>query len=164
MSKKLQMSPEDVHQAVIDSVTRARSYTDDVEWSCEDGTRTDHDFLCQCVESAIEAGANTINIPDTVGYTIPEEFAALIKMVIERVPNSDKAVFSVHCHNDLGLAVANSLAAVQAVANFHDLIATEARPIPNGMRACSLGKVVFLGFIYGVIMMVQLIAELDHPA
>ena len=113
MSKKLQMSPEEVHQAVIDSVTRARGYTEDVEWSCEDGTRTEHDFLCRCVESAIASGASTINIPDTVGYTVPEEFAALIKMVMERVPNSDKAVFSVHCHNDLGLAVANSLAAVQ---------------------------------------------------
>lgn len=114
MSAKLQMSPEAVHQAVIDSVTRARRYTDDVEWACEDGTRTEHDFLCQCVESAINAGATTINIPDTVGYAVPEEYAALIKMVMERVPNSNKAVFSVHCHNDLGLAVANSLAAVGA--------------------------------------------------
>jgi len=114
MSAKLQMTPEEVHQAVIDSVTRARGYTDDVEWSAEDGTRTEHDFLCQCVESAIKAGATTINIPDTVGYTMPEEFTALIKMVMERVPNADKAVFSVHCHNDLGLAVANSLAAVAA--------------------------------------------------
>ena len=114
MEKKLQMTPEEVHQAVIDSVTRARGYVEDVEWSCEDGTRTDHDFLCQCVESAIKAGASTINIPDTVGYTMPKEYAELISMVRERVPNSDKAVFSVHCHNDLGLAVANSLAAVDA--------------------------------------------------
>ena len=114
MEKKLQMTPEEVHQAVIDSVTRARGYVEDVEWSPEDGTRTDHDFLCKCVESAIKAGASTINIPDTVGYTMPNEFAELIRMVRERVPNSDKAVFSVHCHNDLGLAVANSLAAVDA--------------------------------------------------
>jgi 2-isopropylmalate synthase len=84
-----------------------------VEWSSEDGTRSEHDFLCRCVEAAIKAGASTINIPDTVGYTTPSEYAALIKMVRERVPNSDKAVFSVHCHNDLGMAVANSLAGVE---------------------------------------------------
>ena len=78
----------------------------------EDGTRTEHDFLCRCVEAAIKAGATTINIPDTVGYTTPEEYFALFKMVRERVPNSDKARFSVHCHNDLGMAVANSLAGV----------------------------------------------------
>jgi 2-isopropylmalate synthase len=114
MSVKLQMDPEDVHQAVIDSVTRARKYTDDVEWSAEDGTRTEHDFLCRCIESAIKAGASTVNIPDTVGYTVPEEYAALMRMIFNRVPNIDKAVVSVHCHNDLGLAVANSLAAVSA--------------------------------------------------
>ena len=114
MRVKLQMEPEDVHQAVIDSVTRARKYTDDVEWSCEDGSRSEHDFLCRCVESAIKAGARTINIPDTVGYAVPDEFGALITMLFNRVPNIDKAVISVHCHNDLGLAVANSLAAVQA--------------------------------------------------
>jgi len=106
------MEPDDVHQAVIDSVTYARSFTDNVEWSCEDATRSDHDFLCRCIESAIDAGAGTINIPDTVGYTLPMEFSALISMLFERVPNIDKAVISVHCHNDLGLAVANSLAAV----------------------------------------------------
>jgi 2-isopropylmalate synthase len=114
MKFKLQMEPEDVHQAVIDSVSHARNLCDDVEWSPEDGTRTEHDFLCRCVESAIKAGAGTINIPDTVGYTIPEEFHALISMLKNRVPNIDKAVISVHCHNDLGLGVANSLAAVQA--------------------------------------------------
>jgi 2-isopropylmalate synthase len=113
MKYKLQMDPEDVHQAVIDSVTLARSFTDNVEWSPEDGSRSEHDFLCRCVESAIKAGATTINIPDTVGYAVPEEFGALIRMLIERVPNSDKAIFSTHCHNDLGLAVANSLAGVQ---------------------------------------------------
>jgi 2-isopropylmalate synthase len=95
-------------------VTRARNYTDDVEWSCEDGTRTEHDFLCRCVEAAIKAGATTINIPDTVGYTVPDEYFALFQMVRERVPNSDKARFSVHCHDDLGLSVANSLAGVRA--------------------------------------------------
>jgi 2-isopropylmalate synthase len=114
MKFKLQMEPEAVHQAVIDSVTHARNLCDNVEWSPEDGTRTEHDFLARCVESAIKAGARTINIPDTVGYTIPEEFAALIAMLMNRVPNIDKAVVSVHCHNDLGLAVANSLAAVKA--------------------------------------------------
>jgi 2-isopropylmalate synthase len=112
MKWKLQMEPEQVYQMVISSVTRARNYTDDVEWSCEDGTRTDRDFLCRCVEAAINAGATTINIPDTVGYTVPEEYLALFKMVRERVPNSDKARFSVHCHDDLGMAVANSLAGV----------------------------------------------------
>ena len=84
----------------------------DIEWSSEDGTRSEHDFLCRCVEAAIKAGATTINIPDTVGYSTPTEYAALIKMVRQRVPNSDKAVFSVHCHDDLGMAVANSLAGV----------------------------------------------------
>ncbi len=114
MKYKLQMEPEAVHQAVIDSITHARNLCDDVEWSPEDGSRTEHDFLCRCVESAIKAGARTINVPDTVGYTIPEEFAALIAMLRNRVPNIDQAVISVHCHNDLGLAVANSLAAVKA--------------------------------------------------
>jgi len=114
MKYKLQMEPEEVYEAVIDSVTRARGFVDDVEWSAEDGSRTEHDFLCRCVEAAIDAGATTINIPDTVGYAIPDEFAALITMLRNRVPNIDKAVLSVHCHNDLGLAVANSVAAVQA--------------------------------------------------
>ena len=114
MKWKLQMTPEQVLDMTVAAVTRARNHTDDVEWSSEDGTRTDHDFLCRCVEAAIKAGATTINIPDTVGYTVPEEYAALFRMVIERVPNSDKARFSVHCHNDLGMAVANSLAGVHA--------------------------------------------------
>src|SRR6266436_2328275 len=114
MKWKLQMEPEKVFEMVVAQVTRARNYTDDVEWSCEDGTRTEHDFLFRCVEAAINAGATTINIPDTVGYTVPEEYFALIKMVRDRVPNSDKARFSAHCHDDLGMAVANSLAAVRA--------------------------------------------------
>ena len=114
MKYKLQMEPDEVHDAVVDSVTYARRFTDDVEWSAEDGSRTEHDFLCRCVESAIKAGATTVNIPDTVGYTIPQEYAALIRMLIERVPNIDKAVISVHCHNDLGLGVANTLAAIEA--------------------------------------------------
>lgn len=112
MKFKLQMEPEKVLQAVKDSVTLARKLIDDVEWSAEDGTRTEHDFLCRCVETAIKAGARTINIPDTVGYTTPQEYAGLIKMLVNRVPNIDQAILSTHCHNDLGLAVANSLAGV----------------------------------------------------
>src|SRR4051812_36232284 len=114
MKWKLQMEPEKVLELVIAQVSRARNYTDDVEWSCEDGTRTEHEFMFRCVEAAINAGATTINIPDTVGYTVPEEYFALFQMVRERVPNSDKARFSVHCHDDLGMAVANSLAGVKA--------------------------------------------------
>jgi 2-isopropylmalate synthase len=114
MKYKLQMEPEQVHEKIIESVSYARRFTDDVEWSPEDGSRTKHDFLCRCVETAIKSGAATVNIPDTVGYTVPDEFAALIRMLFDRVPNIGKARISVHCHNDLGLAVANSLAAVHA--------------------------------------------------
>src|SRR5690242_5491563 len=114
MKYKLQKAPHEVYEMVIAQVTRARGHTDDVEWSSEDGTRTEHDFLCRCVEAAINAGATTINIPDTVGYSTPEEYFDLFKMVRERVPNSDKARFSTHCHNDLGMAVANSLSGVKA--------------------------------------------------
>ncbi len=114
MKYKLQKEPHEVFEMVVAQVTRARSHTDDVEWSAEDGTRTEHDFLCRCVEAAIKAGATTINIPDTVGYTVPEEYAALFKMVRERVPNADKAIFSAHTHDDLGMAVANALASVNA--------------------------------------------------
>ena len=114
MKYKLQMEPNAVLEAVTASVKRARRYTDDVEWSAEDATRTDHEFLCRTVEAAIKAGATTINIPDTVGYTVPEEYYALISMLIEKVPGADEVIFSTHCHNDLGLAVANSLAGVRA--------------------------------------------------
>jgi len=114
MKYKLQMDPKDVYELVISSVTRARNHVDNVEWSSEDGTRTEFDFLCRCVEAAIKAGATTINIPDTVGYSVPEEYFDLFKRVRENVPNSDQAVFSVHCHNDLGMAVANSMAGVRA--------------------------------------------------
>ncbi len=112
MKYKLQKEPDAVLQLVIDSVTRARNLVPNVEWSAEDGTRTEMDFLCRCVEAAIKAGANTINIPDTVGYTTPDEYRAMFETVRNRVPNSDKAIFSVHCHNDLGMAVANSIAGV----------------------------------------------------
>ena len=113
MKYKLQKSPDEVLAMSIASVERARNLIDDVEWSAEDGTRTEMDFLCRCVEAVIKAGATTVNIPDTVGYTTPDEYRALFRMVRERVPNSDKAVFSVHCHNDLGMAVANTLAGVE---------------------------------------------------
>lgn len=114
MKYKLQMTPEAVLEAITESVTFARKFTDDVEWSAEDGSRTEDDFLCRCVEAAIAAGATTINIPDTVGYAMPTDYAAKFTMLRERVPNINKAILSVHCHNDLGLAVANSLAGVEA--------------------------------------------------
>ncbi len=114
MKYKLQMPEDEVLNAIHESVTCARGFTDDVEWSAEDGSRTEDDFLCRAVEIAIKAGATTINIPDTVGYAMPEDYAAKFLMLRERVPNIDKAILSAHCHNDLGLAVANSLAAVQA--------------------------------------------------
>lgn len=114
MKYKLQMAPETVLEAVSFSVTRARTYTDDVQWSAEDGSRTDPDFLCRTVEAAIKAGARTINIPDTVGYATPEDYAALFTMLKARVPGADQVVLSAHTHNDLGLGVANALAAVEA--------------------------------------------------
>ncbi len=114
MKYKLQMTPEAVLDAITESVAFARRFTDDVEWSAEDGSRTEDDFLCRCVEAAIKAGARTINIPDTVGYAMPADYAAKFLMLRERVPNIDQAILSVHCHNDLGLAVANSLAGVGA--------------------------------------------------
>lgn len=113
MKYKLQMEPERVLELIASSVTRARNHVENVEWSAEDGTRTEHDFLCRAVETAIRAGATTINIPDTVGYTTPDEYRALFEMLRERVPNADQAIFSVHCHNDLGLGVANSLAGLR---------------------------------------------------
>ncbi len=112
MQKKLRMAPEQVLEEAVRAVKRARNYTDDVEFSPEDAGRSEPDFLCRVIEAVIEAGARTVNIPDTVGYTLPHRFGELIGELIERVPNSDQAVFSVHCHNDLGLAVANSLSAV----------------------------------------------------
>lgn len=114
MKHKLRMTPEQVHAAVIDSVAYARNFCDDVEWSCEDGTRSDRDFLCRCFESAIKAGATTVNIADTVGFTMPTEFIDLIQYLMNRVPNIDKVRFSVHCHDDLGMSVANSLASIGA--------------------------------------------------
>jgi len=110
----LRMSPEEVIDAVTGSVTHARNLCADVEWSAQDATRTERDVLRRCVEAAIRAGATTINIPDTVGYAYPSEYAQIFRDLIENVPGADSVVFSTHCHNDLGLAVANSLAGVQA--------------------------------------------------
>src|SRR6266704_3684724 len=112
MQMKLRMTPEQVLEQAVKAVKWAREYTDDVEFSPEDAGRSEPDFLCRLVEAAISAGATTINIPDTVGYTMPWQFGVLIASLRERIPNSDKAVWSVHCHNDLGMAVANSLSAV----------------------------------------------------
>jgi 2-isopropylmalate synthase len=114
MEHKLQKEPQEVLAEAVKAVKRAKSYTDRVEFSAEDAFRSDRDFLCQIFEAAVEAGATTINIPDTVGYATPIEFSALVGYIIDNVPNIDQAVISVHCHDDLGLATANSLAAVES--------------------------------------------------
>jgi 2-isopropylmalate synthase len=114
LQHKLRKTREEVLEMAVAAVRRAKSYVDDVEFSPEDASRSDLTYLCQIVEAAIDAGATTINIPDTVGYAVPEEFAKIFRVLKERVPNIDRAVLSTHCHNDLGMAVANSLAAVQA--------------------------------------------------
>ncbi len=111
---KLQKTEEQVLEMVQFQVTRARNWCEDVEWSAEDATRTEIDYLCRCVETAIKAGASTINLPDTVGYATPEEYYEMFRTVMGKVPGADKVIFSVHCHNDLGMAVANSLAGVRA--------------------------------------------------
>src|SRR5690348_5305736 len=114
MKHKLNMGENAVLEAIGASVTRARNYTSEVEWSAEDATRTLPDFLCKCVEVAIHSGATVINVPDTVGYSTPQEFFDIVTMLRQRVPNADKVIFSTHCHNDLGLGVANSLAGILA--------------------------------------------------
>ena len=111
MKMKLKMTPDEVVAQAVHSVKRATKYTDNIEFSPEDAGRSDLDFLCRIIEATINAGATTINIPDTVGYNIPHQFGETMRQLIERVPNSDKAIFSAHCHNDLGLAVSNSLSA-----------------------------------------------------
>jgi len=113
MKMKLRMEPDAVLEQAVQAVKMARRFTDNVEFSPEDAGRSETDFLCRVIEAVIDAGATTINIPDTVGYNLPNQFGSLISTLLERIPNSDRAVFSVHCHNDLGLAVANSLSAVQ---------------------------------------------------
>ena len=114
MDYKLKMTRDEVVKTAVEFVKYARSFTDNVEFSAEDGSRSDRDFLCKVFEAAIEAGATTVNLPDTVGYAIPEEFSELVKYVISHTPNIHKAVLSVHCHNDLGLATANTLAGISS--------------------------------------------------
>ncbi|MBM9403580.1 2-isopropylmalate synthase [Gluconacetobacter azotocaptans] len=114
MKYKLRMEPETVLELIVAGNTAARQFTDDVEWSAEDGSRTDPDFLCRCVEAAIKAGATTINIPDTVGYATPEDMARIFNDVRTRVPGADRVIFSAHNHNDLGLGVANTIASLAA--------------------------------------------------
>jgi 2-isopropylmalate synthase len=113
LAHQMRKSEEEVLEIITKTVTQARNLVEDVEWSAMDATRTPLDYLCRCVEAAIKAGATTINLPDTVGYATPDEYRAMFRAVRERVPNADKAIFSAHCHNDLGLAVANSLAALE---------------------------------------------------
>lgn len=112
MEKKLRMTPDQVVAAAVQSIHWAREYTDDVEFSAEDAVRSDVDFLCRVFEAVIKAGATTINVPDTVGYSIPSVWGDLMRTLIARVPGADRVVWSTHCHNDLGMAVANSLSAV----------------------------------------------------
>ncbi|MBQ0823367.1 2-isopropylmalate synthase [Microvirga sp. HBU67558] len=113
LAHQMRKSEEEVLEIISKTVTQARNLIEDIEWSAMDATRTPIDYLCRCVEAAIKAGATTINLPDTVGYATPDEYRAMFRAVRERVPSADKAIFSAHCHNDLGLAVANSLAALE---------------------------------------------------
>ncbi|MFL5206359.1 MAG: 2-isopropylmalate synthase, partial [Microvirga sp.] len=113
LAHQMRKTEEEVLEIITTTVTQARNLVEDIEWSAMDATRTPIDYLCRCVEAAIKAGATTINLPDTVGYATPDEYRAMFRAVRERVPNADKAIFSAHCHNDLGLAVANSLAALE---------------------------------------------------
>jgi 2-isopropylmalate synthase len=114
LSRKLQISREQCLEAAVAGVRQARQYTDDVQFSAEDATRSDLDFLCRVIEAVIDAGASTVNLPDTVGYSTPDEIGAFFTTILGRVPNAARAVFSAHCHDDLGLAVANTLTAMQA--------------------------------------------------
>ena len=136
---KLKMSPEEIIQRAVDGVKRAVDYCDNVEFSPEDAARTESDFLCRVVEAAIDAGATTVNIPDTVGYATPAHMGGVINNLVNRVPNIDRAAISVHCHNDLGLAVANSLAAVE---NGATQIECTINGIGERAGNCSLEEVV----------------------
>ena len=113
LSAKLRITRQECLDSAVSAVRLARTFTDDVEFSAEDATRSDPDFLCRVIEAVIDAGCTTVNLPDTVGYATPDELREFFEQIIGRVPNSGRAIFSTHCHNDLGLAVANSLAAVQ---------------------------------------------------
>lgn len=141
VGSKLRKSQDEVVEMAVNAIKLARNYTSDVEFSCEDAGRTHIDYLCRMVEAAIKAGATTVNIPDTVGYTTPSEFGGIIKNLFNRVPNIDQAIISVHCHNDLGLAVANSLAAVEQGAR-----QVEATVNGIGERAgnCSLEEIAMI--------------------
>jgi 2-isopropylmalate synthase len=139
MERKLQMEPAKVLATAVKAVKHAAAYTPNVEFSCEDAVRTRLEFLAEMVEAVIDAGATTVNIPDTVGYAIPFEFYNIIKHLKDNVPNIDKAVISVHCHNDLGLAVANSLAAIQAGA---EQVECTINGIGERAGNCSLEEVV----------------------
>jgi 2-isopropylmalate synthase len=136
---KLRMGKDEIIQRAVESVKRAKGYCDNIEFSPEDAARTEPDFLCSVVEAAIDAGATTVNIPDTVGYATPNHFGGVIKNLVNRVPNIDRAVISVHCHNDLGLAVANSLAAVE---NGAGQIECTINGIGERAGNCSLEEVV----------------------
>ena len=114
MEYKLNMTRDEVVKSAVDAVKYAKTFTDNVEFSAEDGSRSDRDFLCRIFEAVIEVGATTVNLPDTVGYALPHEYEELIKYVMNHTPNMNKAILSVHCHNDLGLATANTLAAISA--------------------------------------------------
>jgi 2-isopropylmalate synthase len=114
LERKLRISREACLEQIVDGVKLARTFTDDVEFSAEDATRSDRDFLCRVVEAVIDAGATTVNLPDTVGYATPDDLREFFEEIMGRVPNAERAMFSTHCHDDLGLAVANSLAAIQA--------------------------------------------------
>src|SRR3954453_6104556 len=136
---KLRMGKDEIIQRAVDSVKRAKGYCDNIEFSPEDAARTEPDFLCTVVEAAINAGATTVHIPDTVGYETPSHFGGVIKNLVNRVPNIDRAVISVHCHNDLGMAVANSLAAVE---NGAGQIECTINGIGERAGNCSLEEVV----------------------
>ena len=114
LAHQMNKTQEEVLEIVTRTVTQARNLIDDVEWSAMDATRTSIDFLARCTEAAIKAGATTINLPDTVGYSTPEDYGDMFRQIIEMVPGSDKVIFSTHCHDDLGMSVANSLAGVKA--------------------------------------------------
>jgi 2-isopropylmalate synthase len=141
---KLKMGKDEIIQRAVDSVQRAKSYCDNIEFSPEDAARTEPDFLCSVVEAAIKAGATTVNIPDTVGYATPAHFGGVIKNLVNRVPNIDKAVISVHCHNDLGMAVANSLAAVE---NGAGQIECTINGIGERAGNCSLEEIGLLQYV-----------------
>jgi len=136
---KLNMTREEIIGNAVDGVKRAKGYCEDIEFSPEDAARTEIDFLCEVVEAVVAAGANTVNIPDTVGYATPEHMANVISSLVNRVPNIDQTVISIHCHNDLGLAVANSLAAVEAGAG---QIECTINGIGERAGNCSLEEVV----------------------